>query len=331
MKIVHAFIVCMVLCVFMVQAQESDVVNKESGTEYKSGLKLYNEGKYSQAIPYFQKAYSLDNRNTAALFAHGLALNKIGKYREAAAQFEKVLEKEPAHEKALKSLAAAYINAGDNEKALSAYDRGISSAPKDSYYYLGKAKILINLKKFGDALPLIQKARELNPQSMEISEALAQTYVELGRMDDAYEIASDILGKDRNHARARVIVADYKRLKGKLGEALEDYRLAAKNIETKAYAEHFIEVINQKLEETEIEKEYEARLAADSTAKATVDSASATEPVTVSTEQPSSGEQPPIPESTDKKSGGGLWLLLIIVIFVIGLVIVLAVRSYRKH
>ena len=68
-----------------------------------------------------------------------------------------------------------------------------------------------------------------------------------------------ILKKNKNHARAHVIVGDYKRINGQLEEALREYEIAVKNIETKAYAEHFIKVINQQLEEIEIEKEYEAR------------------------------------------------------------------------
>jgi tetratricopeptide (TPR) repeat protein len=329
MRISALLIAVITLTVRLVTAQQTDVVTKESGTQYQAGLRLYHEGKYEQCIPYFQKAYRLDERNIAALFAHGLALNKLRKYREAAALFEKVLEKDPAHEKALRSLPMAYTAAGEEDKALAAYDRGIAAFPDDYYSYLGKAKVLIKLRNFREALPLLRKAHDLDSQRIETSEILAQTLTELGHMDEAYEIASGILKQDSNQARARIIAADYKRLKGRLEEALEDYRLATKDIETKAYAEHFIEVINQKLEEIEIEKEYEARLAARTPEEKNPSDSALTG---VSETEPAKQASPSGHHTgSDNRKGGRLWLALIITAVVMALVVALAVRSYRRH
>ncbi len=235
------------------------VVNEESGAAYREGLELFKKRQYLDAAPLFGKAYTLDERNVAALFAHGLALNNAGKYAEAAEKLELVLEKQPDHEKALVLYPMTLERSEQYEKALAAYDAGIEKDPKDFNLYWGKARVFIRQKKHKEAVPSLIKARDLSPGNLKIRALLAQTYSELGRMEDAFNEAQAILEKNPNHARARVIVADYKRLAGKLEEAREEYQLAAKNIETKAYAEHYIEVIDQKLEEIEIEKEWEAR------------------------------------------------------------------------
>ena len=248
--------------VSVVYAEEPVAVNENSGEEYNIGLGLFNEGKYSQSIVHFKKAYSLDEKNISALFASGLAYSRIEKYKEASAQLNLVLEKDPAHGKALKLYPSILANAGDLEGALTAYDRGISIYPDDYSFYYGKARVYLKLKKPSEALPLLDKALEKNPKQqdlIQIQTFRAQTLAEMGHMDDAYKSASAILEKNPNHARARVIVADYERLIGKLKEALEDYKLAAKSIETKAYAEHYIGIIRQQLEEMEIEKEFEER------------------------------------------------------------------------
>ena len=282
-----------VVSVGMVSAQDDrDVVSSESGTEYKTGLELYSAGKYGEAIGHFEKAYALDSRNVAAIFAHGLALNKLGKYKEAAVKFGMVLDNDPGHTKALRLYPAALAQTGDTEKTLAAYDRVIAAAPDDYYLYWGEARYLIKLKKYDEAVTALHTSIELDSQQPEVYETLAfvcreqkkpgdalsaydkalalkpgdtkymyyraQTLFELGKMEEAFDAATQILEKNKNHARARIITADYKRLKGQYDEALADYAIAAKNIETKAYAEHFIGVIKQTLEEIEIEKEWEA-------------------------------------------------------------------------
>ncbi|HDY89854.1 MAG TPA: tetratricopeptide repeat protein [bacterium] len=260
--------ICVLLCAVMflliqmintAYSQENDVVNEESGKEYRNGRKLFKEGNYSQSIEHFKKAYMLDERNITSLFAHGLALYKLQKFKEASEKFLLVLTKEPNNEKALKMLPLAFTNDGETEKALAAYDSGIEANPGDYYFYQGKARIYIDLQKYEEAIKLLNKAIEIEPQRIELYETIAYVYRDMGMNDEAHKAALKVLEKSKNNARALVIVADYKRLSGKYEEALEDYELAARNIETKAYAEHFIEVINQKLEEIEIEKEYEAR------------------------------------------------------------------------
>lgn len=283
-----------VVSVSTLSAQDDrNVVSSESGTEYKTGLELYGAGKYDDAIGHFEKAYALDSRNVAALFAHGLALNKLGKYKEAAEQFGMVLDNNPGHTKALRLYPAALSRTGDTEKTLAAYDRVIAAVPDDYYLYWRKARYLIRLKKYdeaaaalhksigldaqqpavyetlafvcreqkkpGDALSAYEKALALKPDDIKYMYYRAQTLFELGKMEEAFDAASQILAHNTNHARARIITADYNRLKGQYDEALGDYAIAAKNIETKAYAQYFIGVINQKLEEIEIEKEWEAR------------------------------------------------------------------------
>lgn len=239
--------------------QEFGVVNEESGKEYQAGLELFKERKYTEAVPHFQKAYELDKRNVAALFAHGLALNNMKKYREASEKLKLVLEKSPEHEKALLLYPITLERDSQNEKALAAYNKGIKIKPGNFNFCWGKGRIYLKQKKYKDALLNFDRALELNPDNIKIMFLRAQTLIDLGRTDEGYSAANKILEKNSNHARARIIAADYKRKTGKLKEALDDYSAAAKNIETKAYAEHYIGVIKQELEEIEIEKEFEAR------------------------------------------------------------------------
>ena len=248
-----------VLTTFNLSADSEIVVNEESGQAYNEGLKCFREDKYSQAIEHFEKACQFDDRNVNALFAQGLAYNKLKKYKEAAEKFKIVLQKNPEHVKALKMLPVSLANSGEIENALNAYDRGIAAMPESYYFYGGKGSLYSKLKEYKKAIPLLEKAVQIDPKRVNLQENLMYAYNESGNLEESYKVALQIIEMNNKHGMAQLIIADYKRINGQYSEALENYKSAARNIETKAYAEHYIEVIQQKLEEIEIEKEYEAR------------------------------------------------------------------------
>ncbi len=240
-------------------AQGNQVVSPESGKEYNAGIKLFSEGKHAPALEHFTKAAQLDPKNVAAIFAQGLALSKLNRPKEAAERFTAVLKVDPVHAKALQALPAALYQAGEVEGALEAYDRGIEKTPKQMELYTGKAVILIRQKKYGDAVQILDKAQKLDPKNVKILETTAYVLAESGRLKEAAELAEKILAVNRTNARAHVILGDNLRLSRKYSEALSHYQAASKNLETRAYAEHFIEVIKKQQEDEEIEREYELR------------------------------------------------------------------------
>ncbi len=246
------------LCV-SVAAQEI-VVNEESGKIYREGLALFNSGKFDEAAGLFAKSYATDERNVNALFANGLAFSRLGKNKEAAEIYISVLEKEPTHENALKMLPVAYERDGQVERALAAYDKGIEAVPNNYNSYYGKAVLQIKLTNYKEAIELLNKAVELQPQRMEIHEKLLYAYRESGDLENAKKIAESIIAEDKDNARARLVIADYYRMNQQYDEAMKQYQLASSNIETRAYAEHYIEVIKQTLDDIEIEKEFEMRM-----------------------------------------------------------------------
>ena len=297
MKRVFAYSWLLTVCILSMAgsipcfSEEKSTVNSTSAREHSAGLKCYNSGNYGEAIVHFEQAYKLDNRNNAALFSQGLCLSKLRRYREAAEQLSLVLKQNPNNEKALKMYPSMLAMAGETEKALSAFDAGIEAFPDDYYLYWTKARFYLQLgeyetaiplhysalekdtgqtdvyktlgyayrqlKRYADALTQYDKAIELKPDDIELLYLRTQTLMDLGRADEAYEAALKVLARNGDHARARLIVADYQRNAGHLAQALEEYERAARNIETKAYAEYYLGIIRERLEDIEIEKEWE--------------------------------------------------------------------------
>ena len=123
-------------------------------------------------------------------------------------------------------------------------------------FYYGKAIILLNRENYAEAIPLLEKAVACAPERLEVLERLMYTYREAGDREAAFKTAQKILGIDDNQTYARLICADYYREMGNYREALRNYERAARDTETKAYADYYSRVIEQELEEMEIEEEY---------------------------------------------------------------------------
>jgi len=253
---------CLIILVLSGDSQGADgvTVNQESGVAYREGLEQFNAMNYDEALILFEEAYRLDQRNINALFARGLALVRLGKHSEAAEILREVLSRDEHFEKAHQLLPVALANAGDIEGALAAYDSGIELVGDNTSLALGKAVLLTKIDRHDDAVKVLEQANERDPDRTEILEKLAYAYREAGDFESAFVTSQNILAQVPDHALALVITGDYYRFGGEYSEALDAYRKAENDIETKAYAEHYIEEINRILEELEIEREFEARM-----------------------------------------------------------------------
>ena len=145
-------------------------------------------------------------------------------------------------------------------KALPLLNKAITISPSNSRLYENRAYVYLQVKDLKNALENYQSARELTPDNINLRYMIAQVLSDMGRIKEASEAAENVLQLNANHPQAHIIIADYLRLSGKLNEALVHYHSAAKSIDTKAYAEHYIDLIAIEKEEAEAEKEFQEKI-----------------------------------------------------------------------
>jgi len=244
-----------------VAAAGSDIaVSEDSGAEYKAGLASYKSAQYAAALKQFEQAYTLDERNHAALFAQGLALDKLKRYDDASSVLSGLLEKEPTHAKALLLHAVVLERAGKHSDAKAAYMRGLVVNSDDYRLHYGYARVCVALNENESALKSLAKAAELKAPDVNRQYLKAQILAKLGRDREAADLARVILKDRPGHVHAMILLADYLRMENSFEEALALYRKVSETLTTKAYADYYIDVIEQELEEREIEREYQERL-----------------------------------------------------------------------
>jgi len=115
--------------------------------KYSAALKLFNDGRYMDALTSFDELSRVDASSQYApnyLYWKGESLYALGQYDEAIRTFHDVLTKYPESSKADDSefkIGASYEKLGDRRNARSAYERLTLSYPQSEYRARAEARL----------------------------------------------------------------------------------------------------------------------------------------------------------------------------------------------
>ncbi len=171
--------------------------------QYNVGLVYLQNGKYDEAIPYFQKSLGLKPNFDLALNALGLTFFMKGEFQQAVTYFEKCLQVNPGLTEARNYLGSVYQEMGILDKAEQEYRKAVADETYKSrelpYYNL--AKLYYAQGKDEEALEMVEKSIDINNR-MVMSLNLRGVILErLGQIDKAiasYSAALQIVPDDIN-------------------------------------------------------------------------------------------------------------------------------------
>lgn len=94
------------------------------------GNRLYDAGRYAEAIPYYQQAFANDPRNANLSTDLGTSLWYVGRVDAALAQYEKSLAADPTHAQTLFNIGIVRRDGkGDTAGAIAAWETLLASNP----------------------------------------------------------------------------------------------------------------------------------------------------------------------------------------------------------
>lgn len=151
-----------------VKAREPDNL----AVAYMLGMALLRENRVAEGQPLLDRI--LRNGDSAeARFLLGARMFAAGDYPAAVKQLASAIELNE-HLPGLQSLyGQALLNAGDPDGALAAFRKELANNPNDFGANLGLGQILAVRKQFGEAVPALQRALLVRPQSAEAKHWLA--------------------------------------------------------------------------------------------------------------------------------------------------------------
>lgn len=153
--------------------------------QYFLGVAYKELRQYDKAIPHLKKAIELVPDSMMAQYEMALALYQKGELKTSATHFEIVLGHSPDWTDARFSLAAVYARIDRVPDALIQLGITLEEEPEHYRANLLRGRILSLQGDQLGALPNLEKAVQVQPNSVEAHEFLAETYSKLGRVEDA--------------------------------------------------------------------------------------------------------------------------------------------------
>ena len=180
-----------------VQAKESEV-DKASGEKVKKGNELYKEGKYAEALSYFQTFVKENPKQFQVGINLGNCYMQLKKYENAIDAFKLVLEgfkiENPnlmGNEKAATicaSIGEAYSALNNLEQAAAYYKQSMTILPpKDAAVAYNVAEILFNSGVIDQAIEYYKLAASLKPGMAIYYSKLGYAFLNKGDYKQAIE------------------------------------------------------------------------------------------------------------------------------------------------
>lgn len=106
-----------------------------------------------------------------------------------------------------KNIALIYINKGDNEKAIAAIEKAKESNPNDLNLILSEASVYYSMGKSDKYRELISKARELDPNNVDLVFNLGVSASEQNDFESAEKYYKEAISIDPNYSNAYMNLA----------------------------------------------------------------------------------------------------------------------------
>ena len=153
-----------------------------------SGLIAYHREQYDRGESMFRRAIDLNPNYAPARHWYSNTLVSLGRLDEALVQLQRAAELDPLSTVIKVNLGGRLTDVGRFREAEATYRKVITFDPSvpSAYWYLANLNAYA-FDRFTDAVPLAEKAMQLDPDSPLVSFALARIYFDLGDDSKVFE------------------------------------------------------------------------------------------------------------------------------------------------
>lgn len=189
------------------------------------GISYYEEGKYTEAKTYFDKALAeplLSELNADIRMYLADALECEGDFSAAIAVYDELLKEQTDYAAGYRARAYMSYVQGDYEKSLADYDEAIRLEPENFDLYFGKYNVLEKLGKQAEQLELLQVITGIENPSEEDTYYIAKAQYFCG----AYEEALPLLmsATENGYEDAHYYIGEIYHSRSNYGEAVYHYK-----------------------------------------------------------------------------------------------------------
>ena len=132
----------------------------------RPGHHLCEQGRYEEAIEFYDMALSINGEHITALYNKGLALWELKKYDEALECYNRVLKLNPCHDMAWYGKGKVFQAVDDYDEAIKCYETAVKTNCKNKPAILDLAFMLNRKGRYEEALGLYDKALDIDEEDI---------------------------------------------------------------------------------------------------------------------------------------------------------------------
>lgn len=186
-----------------------DVYPNHAASLYEIAFIYNGGGKSIDAIPYAQKAVSLDETNEWYRLLLAKCYMEAGKFPEASSSFEKLVKYHPENVDYYFLWSSSLLHAGKVKDALEVYDKIEQMIGVSEEISLQKERIFLSQNQLDKAVAEAQKLINSNPGEMRFYNMLAELYFQNNKPDKGMEVCNKVFSMDPKEPRTHLLLAEY--------------------------------------------------------------------------------------------------------------------------
>lgn len=161
-------------------------------------------GEYNEAVQAFSKALIMEPQNGEILFNIGSVYLLQERLTKCIEYYNKAEAAGYTTERLYMNMAAIYKALGDTQMELRSYTKAIDKDPMIGDFYVKKAMIFIDSRRYAEALETLDDMRKIFPDAFEGYDLAARIYMGQGNNQAALDVVNEGLKKYENDVNLRI-------------------------------------------------------------------------------------------------------------------------------
>jgi len=200
------------------QIRAADLMPDDARVQLKAGSVLLLEGRFGQAKEWATKLLARDPNDVDAQILLGNSMAALNDLDAGIAEVEKAIALDPRRSASYATLGGMQMASGDRVGAESAFKHAVDLDPRSVDARLALAQFQLSSGDVGKAEQSLTRAEAIEPASAAAHRALAALYLVTDRPVEA-EPHLLALARSSSAVRPKLVLADYYRSMGNVGEA----------------------------------------------------------------------------------------------------------------
>jgi tetratricopeptide (TPR) repeat protein len=188
------------------------------------GRALMGQRKYSEAIPFFERASQRDPTRLAIWTNLGFAYNELGRPQDGLAAYDRALALDDRRSWLWGNKGAVLSDLKRYNEALVATNRALTLDPDVADFWFNRGIVLMNVRRYTEAVTSYQRALDLDPADAPAWRFKGTALNELRRYEEAFEAYDQALELDPEHVSGWSGLATALRGLGRVAEAKQAER-----------------------------------------------------------------------------------------------------------